>query len=94
MVPLWEGTIKSIEGLEELKKLPCLQNFIQYYQVGDSILPKHIGTLGQHFGRFTLIADSKEEIFEAVERIKKELVIKDQNGTVMNTLLFDWNRTK
>ncbi len=94
MVPLWEGTIASIEGLEELKKIPCLQDFIQYYQEGDTILPKHIGTLGQHFGRFTLIADSQDEIFDAVERIKKELVLKDENGNVMNTLLFDWNRTK
>ncbi len=94
MIPLWEGTIASIEGLEDLKKLPCLQDFIQYYHVGDSITSKHIGTLGQHFGRFTLIAESKEDIANAVERIKRELIIKDQDGNMMNTLQFDFDRTK
>ncbi len=94
MVPLWEGTIASIEGLEELKKLPCLQDFIQYYQVGDTILPKHIGTLGQHFGRFTLIAEDQETILDAVRRITNELVIKDEKGNVMNTLHLDLERTK
>ncbi len=94
MVPLWEGTIASIEGLEELKKLPCLQDFIQYYQVGDAILPKHIGTLGQHFGRFTLIAEDQETIVDAVRRITNELVIKDEKGNVMNTLHLDLERTK
>ncbi len=94
MVPLWEGTIGTIEGLEELKKLPCLQDFIQYYQVGDTLLPKHIGTLGQHFGRFTLIAEDQETIFDAVRRITNELIIKDVNGNVMNTLHLDLQRTK
>ncbi|MBO5364237.1 MAG: hypothetical protein J6A56_02070 [Clostridia bacterium] len=94
MVPLWEGTISSIEGLEELKKLPCLQDFIQYYEVGDTLLPKHIGTLGQHFGRFTLVAEEKKIIFDAVRRITNELVIRDENGNVMNTLHLDLERTK
>ncbi len=94
MVPLWEGTIGSIEGLEDLKKLSCLQDFIQYYREGDTILPKHIGTLGQHFGRFTLIAEDQKTIFDAVRRITNELVIKDQEGKVMNTLQLDLERTK
>ena len=94
MVPLWEGKITSIEGLEELKKIPCLQDFIQYYHVGDTLLPKHIGTLGQHFGRFTLVADEEETILDAVRRITNELVIKDENGNVMNTLHLDLERIK
>ncbi len=94
MVPLWEGTIASIEGLEELKKLSCLQDFIQYYDVGDTLLPKHIGTLGQHFGRFTLIAEEEEVIFDAVRRISNELMIKDENGNIMNSLKLDFSRTK
>ena len=93
-VPLWEGTIASVEGLEELKKIPCLLDFIQYYKVGDTVRPEHIGTLGQHFGRFSMIADTHEEIVAAVERISKELVIKDENGKVMNLFHFDMDRTK
>ncbi len=91
-VPLQVGTISSIQGLDELKKLSCLQDFIQYYHVSDSITQKHIGTLGQHFGRFTLISDDKEEIFAAVKRISEELVIRDTNGNKMNNIIFDLNR--
>ncbi len=93
-VPLRVGEIGDIQGLEPLKAMPCVKDFIQYYNVGDSILPKNIGTLGQHFGRFTLIADSREEIEAAVSRVNAELVISDTNGNKMNEMLFDLNRTK
>lgn len=94
MVPLSVGTIASIQGLEELKKLPCLQDFIQYYHEGDVIAEKVLGTLGQHFGRFTMVADSKEELFEAVKRINKELVILGEDGAQMNRMPFDLSRTE
>lgn len=93
-VPLNVGEIASIEGLDELKKLSCLEDFIQYYEVGDSVLPKNIGTLGQHFGRFTLVADSEEEIYEAVKRVSTELIIKSTDGEIMNSMTFDLERTK
>ena len=93
-VPLSVGEIGAIKGLEELKAMPCVKDFIQYYHVGDSILPKHIGTLGQHFGRFTLVADSREEIEAAVSRVNAELLISDVNGKRMNEILFDFSRTE
>lgn len=94
MIPLCVGEIASIDGLDELKQLPCLQDFIQYYYVGDSVLEKSIGTLGQHFGRFTLISESQQEIDEAVDKINNTLIIKDVNGNLMNKMLFDIKRTK
>jgi len=93
-MPLNVGTIGSIEGLEEAKALPSVTDFIQYYKVGDEIKEKVIGTLGQHFGRFTFIADDVKEIEEAVARINATLFIRDTEGKVMNTMLFDINRTK
>ena len=93
-IPLSVGEIGSIEGLEPLKSMPCVKDFLQYYHVGDSVLQKHIGTLGQHFGRFTFVADSREEIEAAVNRINAELVISDVNGKKINNILFDLNRTK
>ena len=74
--------------------MPCVKDFIQYYHVGDSVLPKHIGTLGQHFGRFTFVADSFDEVEAAVHRINAELVISDVNGKKMNNMPFDTNRAK
>lgn len=93
-IPLDIGEIASIEGLEELKAMPCMVDFIQYYHVGDSILPKYIGTLGQHFGRFTMVAEDMKDLKAAIERINRELVIKSTDGTKMNRMQFDFNRTK
>ena len=93
-IPLCKGEIASIDGLEELKKLPCLADFIQYYYVGDCISEKHLGTLGQHFGRFTFVSESRDEIFDAVAKINSELIIKDTDGNIMNSIHFDSLRTK
>lgn len=92
MVPLRVGTIGEIEGLEEVKKIDCISDFIQYYNVGSTVEERFIGTLAQHFGRITMIAKTSEEIFAAVEKIQKTLVIKDTDGKVMNELKFDLKR--
>lgn len=92
MVPLSVGKICKIEGLEEVKKIEAVSDFIQYYEEGDEIEQRVIGTLGQHFGRFTLIAETAEEIYDAVRNIQNTLVIKDENGNEMNELKFDLGR--
>ena len=51
-----------------------------------------IGTLGQHFGRFTLRAESVAELRAAAERVQKILSITDENGSEMFTLRFDTAR--
>lgn len=89
MVPLNTGTIGKIEGLEEAKSLPQVIDFIQYYYVGSTIKKENIGTLQQHFGRFTLIADSQAQLISAVEKIQAMLKIYDTDGNEMNTLKYD-----
>jgi len=93
-IPLNVGTIASIEGLEEAKKLPCVTDFIQYYRVGDTIKESVIGTLGQHFGRFTFISEDVREIEAAVEKINASLFIRDTDGKIMNEMKFDMERAK
>lgn len=93
-MPLNVGTISSIEGLEEMKSLPCVSDFIQYYYVGDSITEDVIGTLSQHFGRFSFVADNIDDIYDAVRKINDTLVIKDVDGNKMNQFVFDVERTK
>ncbi len=93
-VPLNAGTLGTIEGLDECKAIACLQDFIQYYHVGDTVAESAIGTLGQHFGRFTLIAETSEELFDAVKFINRTLFIRDTDGNEMNTIKFDLARTE
>ena len=94
MIPLSIGTIASIEGLEDAKAIPCVKDFIQYHHVGSTITDHHIGTLGQHFGRFTLIADSEDILYSTVEKINTMLSILDDKGNKMNQLTFDISRVK
>lgn len=91
-VPLSTGTIGAIEGLEACKALPCMKDFIQYYQIGDTVAEKAIGTLGQHFGRFTMVAQTEQELDEAVQTINRTLSIRDTDGNEMNRMKFDLAR--
>lgn len=94
MIPLCTGTIGSIEGLDDIKTIPELVDFIQYYEIGDSITGDKIGTLSQHFGRFTVIADSMERVNEIVDYIQRVLTINDTEGKRLNCYPFNFNRTK
>lgn len=92
MVPLSAGTIARIDGLAPLLTLPCVENFIQYYQAGAEVPASVIGTLGQHFGRFTLLGDSREAIFETVNQIQAQLQVIGTDGRKLNDHPFDLRR--
>ncbi len=92
MVPLKAGIIGSVSGLEEAINNPLVTDFIQYYQIGGTVKREFIGTLQQHFGRFTMIAGSEEEIQKAVQEIQGKLSILDTDGIKMNALQFDLSR--
>ncbi len=92
MIPLNCGTIKSIDGLEEIRNLKGVDDFLQYYRVGDTIEKCHLGTLAQHFGRFTLSAEDKDSMVALVNQIQDLLRITDTDGNNMYTLLFDTAR--
>lgn len=94
MVPLEPGTIGSITGLEEAKKLAPVKDFIQYYYEGETVDPKVVGTLSQHFGRFSIIAESDEEAFDTVETIQRILKVTNTDGQLMNTMPFDTARVR
>lgn len=92
MYPLSQGTIGKIEGVEEVKAHPAVRDFIQYYQTGDTIEQRHIGTLGQHFCRITFIVDTEQEEQETIRFFQQTLTIYDDKGNKMNNLPFDVNR--
>ena len=93
-VPLRAGVVNKIEGLEEILKIPCVKDLVQYYHEGDEVQKKAVGTLSQHFGRFTLLADDKEEVFDAVRSIQATLRVTDPEGGLMNDHAFDLDRVK
>lgn len=92
MIPLNSGKIGFVDGLKEILELKNVIDFLQYYKVGDIITPQVLGTLGQHFGRFTLIAEKKEEMVSLVKIIQYKLKIRDIHGKDMYTMKFDINR--
>ena len=94
MVPLDVGTVGRIEGLEEAKALPEVSDFIQYYHEGETMESRFVGTLSQHFGRFSLLAADEEALLATVRKIQSLLVIYNTEGKRMNNLVFDLNRVK
>ena len=92
MIPLCVGKISRIEGVDKIKEHSLVTDFIQYYNVGDSIEQKNIGTLAQHFGRITFIANSLEQTIETIEYFQSVVKVYDENGNIMNNLPFDIKR--
>lgn len=92
MMPLDVGTIGRIEGVEEIKKHPAVVDYLQYYREGDTIEPRVIGTLGQHFGRITFIVDSHEEEVALIRYFQNTVRVYNTDGKRLNNLQFDVSR--
>ncbi|MGI6122416.1 MAG: hypothetical protein ACOYH0_09060 [Saccharofermentanales bacterium] len=92
MILLVEGTINGVEGLKAAMALPSVTDFIQYYEIGGAVKKEYIGTLQQHFGRFTMIADDVDQPFDTIRAIHKILVIYNTENARMNVLQFDLHR--
>lgn len=94
MIPLNKGKIGGIQCLKDAINLDTVVDFIQYHYEGDCIEEKNIGTLQQHFGRFTFISDSINQIKDDIKIIHKIMNIYDTNGRRMNTMKFELQRIK
>lgn len=81
--PLECGRIGEISGLDKVQALPEVIDILQYYRVGDVITPDVIGTLGQHFARFTLMSDTREAVLAATEKLRSYLRVTDTEGREM-----------
>lgn len=94
MIPLDCGTISKIEGLDEILSWDDVTDFLQYYHEGETVKDSYMGTLMQHFGRFTLKADDKKEMIDLVNKIEQTLKITDSQGMDLHTMKFDTKRIK
>jgi len=91
-VPLKEGTIGSINGVEEVEANPHVMSIAQYYNEGDVIEDTVIGTLMQHFCRVKMMTDSFEEYADMINYVQDTIDIKDVDGNSMIYRKFDISR--
>ena len=82
-IPLREGTIGKVEGTEKLAEIEGVVNFTHFCDEGDTILPKHINTLSQLYGRVMIVRDNQESLFEGLKQIRDAVKIFDKNGNDM-----------
>lgn len=82
-LPLTTGTIGSIHGMEIIKALPEVGFVTEYWHIGDSIEPKHIGTLDQLFARIPIIVKGKERLAEIIKLMKENISVKDSKDQEM-----------
>lgn len=82
-IPLREGTIGKVEGAEKLTEIEGVVNFTYFCDEGDTILPKHINTLSQLYGRVMIVRNNQESLFEGLKQIRDTIMIFDKDGNDM-----------
>ncbi len=82
-IPLREGTIGKVEGAEKLTNINGVVNFTHFCDEGDTILPKHINTLSQLYGRVMIVRDDQKSLFEGLKQIRDTIKIYDTAGNDM-----------
>lgn len=92
--PLKVGKIAKITGVEECKNNLKTVAFIQYYNEGDEVTEKNIGTLDQHFCRIKFVLDDIAELEPSINYVMEHLKVTDENGNSMLYKRFDTERLK
>lgn len=82
-IPLTTGKIATIKGVEKIKSLGSVQAFNQFWQIGDTIEDRYIGTLDQLFARISVIVKNKTELTEVIDKIIHTISILDEKGNEM-----------
>ena len=82
-LPLREGTISKIAGIDKIKSYSDIGDITQYWHEGDTILPKHIGTLDQLFARIPIITKGKANLDNIIFAIKENISVLDEYGKEM-----------
>lgn len=82
-LPLREGTISKIAGIDKIKSYSDIGDITLYWYEGDTILPKHIGTLDQLFARIPIITKGKANLDNIIFAIKENISVLDEYGKEM-----------
>lgn len=82
-LPLRVGKISEIQGINKVNAFPEVGDITQYWNIGDTIRPEHMGTLDQLFARIPIVAKGKERLTEIILSIKTSLSVLDTDGKEM-----------
>ena len=93
-IPLREGVVGHITGVEEVRANPNVTSVVQYYQEGDKIESDVIGTLMQHFCRVKMMTKSIDEYLQLICWIHDTIKISDIEGNDMVYRFFNPNRIR
>lgn len=93
-IPLKEGTIGRIEGVDLVRNNPNVTSLVQYYREGEIIGSEVIGTLMQHFCRVKMMTTSIEEYLKLISWIQSTIKVIDVDGKDMVYRYFDPNRIR
>lgn len=83
------GTIKKIEGLDEIAKLKDVVSINPSYLDGDTVDGE--GTLKQIICRFFIVSDNKNDLIATIREIQKKLRVTDEADQNMLIGEFDTN---
>ncbi len=82
-LPLRTGKIGKVIGMDHLQDIDDIVDVTVYYHVGDEILPKHINTLDQLFGRIMIVSDREESLLRQLDVIRHDVSVLDEIGDEM-----------
>lgn len=82
-IPLRTGTIAEVKGTEQIPQIEGIVNYTHFCDINDTILPKHINTLSQLYGRIMVVRESKAELFASLKKIRDSISVLDNKGHEM-----------
>ncbi len=77
------GLVNKIEGVDEITKIRDVVKFTQYYQIGEEMPERLLGTLGQTFARIHIVSQDLKALSETVEKVKTVIKVFDVKGNSM-----------
>ena len=80
-ITLTSGKIKSVDGIEEVSKMPQVLQVATFHSVGDEI--KETNSLDRVIYRLHVMDDTKEKLAETLEKISNTLNIISESGKEM-----------
>lgn len=81
-----KGKIKTIEGIDKIKRIPEVYKYLQMHNIGDKI--EISGTVMQIFAKVSIKSKSKKSLIQTIKSIQENLKILDEQGNSM--LLLDY----
>lgn len=88
------GIIHEISGINTILDTIELNDYIQYYNVGDEVSKKSVGTLSQIFARFKIISNSLDILSNQIDFIQSNLKITDAQNKSLVAGVFDLKRIR